>query len=174
MPYYLDWTAEGSSIDTIVMVGAGGKAFCAGGDVASIYHEGISKTGTLPADFFYEEYQLNHLIATAYERAGVSQVSIWDGVTMGGGVGLSLHGKYRIANGEDVVCNARNCYLFISRCWWYVGAVPHRCRCPHRHVRRAYGGTTESCRLSLVRTCHALRGVRKYTVTYQSAGEGRW
>jgi len=98
-PRYLDWTtstAGSDGVKVVVMRGEGEKAFCAGGDVAAIYHEGLSG-GSLPADFFYEEYQLNHLIATAHERAGVSQVAVWNGVTMGGGVGVSVHGKFRVA-----------------------------------------------------------------------------
>jgi enoyl-CoA hydratase/carnithine racemase len=90
------------------MEGAGEKAFCAGGDVAQIQAEVISvlKDGgdetsfsveSRAVNFFYEEYQLNYLIATAFERANITQISLWNGITMGGGVGLSLHGKYRVA-----------------------------------------------------------------------------
>ena len=94
-PMYDKWLSGGSPINCIYMHGAGTKAFCAGGDVAEIREQVISG-GPLPQDFFFEEYQLNHKIATAFEQA-VVQVSVWDGVTMGGGVGLSLHGKIRIA-----------------------------------------------------------------------------
>ena len=73
-------------------------AFCAGGDVKAVYLAGLEKDTSktaLTADFFREEYKLNHMIATQVPH--MPQVSIWDGVVMGGGVGLSIHGKYRIA-----------------------------------------------------------------------------
>mmetsp|Transcript_9523 Transcript_9523/g.30471 ORF Transcript_9523/g.30471 Transcript_9523/m.30471 type:complete len:426 (-) Transcript_9523:999-2276(-) len=94
-PHYEAWIAEAEP-QCVLMSGAGDKAFCAGGDVAHIREDTLSG-GSAAADFFYEEYQLNHLIATAYDRAKLVQVALWDGVTMGGGVGLSLHGKFRVA-----------------------------------------------------------------------------
>lgn len=94
-PIYEKWCTEDSPVSCVFMHGTG-KAFCAGGDVAEI-REQVLTGGALPHEFFYEEYQLNHQIATAFERKGLVQVSVWDGVTMGGGVGLSLHGKVRVA-----------------------------------------------------------------------------
>jgi enoyl-CoA hydratase/carnithine racemase len=94
---YDEWViADGSPVKCIVMNGAGGKAFCAGGDVASVQIASIAGE-SLPQDFFYEEYQLNNIIATMFERQGVSQIALWDGITMGGGVGLSVHGRFRVA-----------------------------------------------------------------------------
>ena len=76
-------------------------AFCAGGDVKKVYLAGIGKEDkSLTADFFREEYQLNHMIAT--QAPHMPQVSIWDGVVMGGGVGLSVHGKYRVATENTI------------------------------------------------------------------------
>jgi enoyl-CoA hydratase/carnithine racemase len=80
--------------------------FCAGGDVKSAYlsgkndegKHGWGEPGLLTADFFREEYNVNHMIATQYERTGTPQVAIWDGIVMGGGVGLSIHGTYRVAS----------------------------------------------------------------------------
>ncbi|CAK0790779.1 unnamed protein product [Prorocentrum cordatum] len=80
----------------IVLDGAGGRAFCAGGDVADVRAEGMAG-GSLPADFFMEEYALVHRLASMPERTGCCQVSIWDGIVMGGGVGISAHGAIRIA-----------------------------------------------------------------------------
>jgi len=81
-------------VKCIVMDGTG-RAFCAGGDVAAVQQQALSG-GSLPYDFFYEEYQLNNIIATMHERHGVPQVALWDGITMGGGVGLSVHGRFRV------------------------------------------------------------------------------
>jgi len=97
-PWWDHYLSKKSPIKCIIMDGAGEKAFCAGGDVAAIQQQVLNPSlGTLPSDFFYEEYQLNYKIATSYEHHGVIQVSLWDGVTMGGGVGLSVHGKFRVA-----------------------------------------------------------------------------
>jgi len=54
------------------------------------------KDAITTAAFFREEYQLNHKIAQQYERYSIPQISIWDGIVMGGGVGLSVHGTYRV------------------------------------------------------------------------------
>lgn len=73
-----------------------GRAFCAGGDVAEV-REGILAGNTLPADFFFEEYSLDYEIACLHKDKGVLQVALWDGIVMGGGVGLSIHSPLRIA-----------------------------------------------------------------------------
>eukprot|EP00933_Yihiella_yeosuensis_P071087 TRINITY_DN79287_c0_g1_i1.p1 TRINITY_DN79287_c0_g1~~TRINITY_DN79287_c0_g1_i1.p1 ORF type:complete len:406 (+),score=74.48 TRINITY_DN79287_c0_g1_i1:105-1322(+) len=85
----------------LVMEGSGGKAFCAGGDVVRVREESMNG-GTLPQDFFFEEYSVVFRLATLFERTGCCQVSIWDGVTMGGGVGLSSHGPFRVATEKTV------------------------------------------------------------------------
>jgi len=97
-------------------------AFCAGGDVKAVYLAGIAKDDdgkALAADFFREEYMLNHQIAT--QPPHVPQVSIWDGVVMGGGVGLSVHGKYRVAT-ENTLFAMPECKigLFpdVGGTWW--------------------------------------------------------
>ena len=69
----------------------------------SIYNAGIEGS-KLTSEFFREEYQLNHRIALQHQHQGntIPQVSIWDGIVMGGGVGLSVHGKYRVATENTV------------------------------------------------------------------------
>jgi 3-hydroxyisobutyryl-CoA hydrolase len=66
-------------------------AFSAGGDVKTVYENGLAANNQ--NDYFYQEYKVNHAIATST----IPFVSLWDGVVMGGGVGLSIHGKYRVA-----------------------------------------------------------------------------
>ncbi|KAI1935101.1 3-hydroxyisobutyryl-CoA hydrolase [Ophidiomyces ophidiicola] len=87
---------ENSHLANIIMIsGAGEKAFCAGGDVTTLAEqnsegaEGQKKSKA----FFSLEYQLDHLIAT-YSKP---YIAILDGITMGGGVGLSVHAPFRIA-----------------------------------------------------------------------------
>jgi 3-hydroxyisobutyryl-CoA hydrolase len=85
--------------NVIVMRGAG-RALCAGGDVAQLAE--WNKEG--PAgqekskEYFALEYNLDHLIATLKKP----YVSYMDGITMGGGVGLSVHAPFRIATENTV------------------------------------------------------------------------
>lgn len=67
-------------------------AFCAGGDVKEIYEKENYR-------FFYDEYQLNHAIATS----SVPIVSLWDGVVMGGGVGKNLPEYTRLDGIVDTI-----------------------------------------------------------------------
>ncbi|XP_003400984.2 3-hydroxyisobutyryl-CoA hydrolase, mitochondrial isoform X1 [Bombus terrestris] len=83
-----------SSKRLVIIEGAGEKAFCAGGDVKSVVNT-LRETGNniLVKTFFRKEYTLNYLIG----RYKIPYVATIDGITMGGGAGLSVHGKYRIA-----------------------------------------------------------------------------
>jgi enoyl-CoA hydratase/carnithine racemase len=82
----------------LLMEGAGDKAFCAGGDVASIREEAVKgNLGGLPADFFFEEYHVDYWLSKLKTDLNVTQVSVWNGVCMGGGVGISVHGAIRVA-----------------------------------------------------------------------------
>jgi 3-hydroxyisobutyryl-CoA hydrolase len=83
---------KGNGVDVLLLEGAGGKAFSAGGDVARVREAGINNE-PLARTFFEEEYQLNHIIGT---QTIAPQISVWDGITMGGGVGISVHGRYRV------------------------------------------------------------------------------
>ncbi|KAL2917801.1 3-hydroxyisobutyryl-CoA hydrolase [Polyrhizophydium stewartii] len=74
----------------------GNRAFCAGGDVKTLAQQsatGLPDQIAKSVKFMEEEYKLNHLIGTVQKPF----VSVLDGVTMGGGVGLSVHGHFRIA-----------------------------------------------------------------------------
>ena len=73
------------------------KAFCAGGDVKAIVQQQQRGDGQV-LKFFEEEYKLDHLIGTLQKPF----VSVLDGVTMGGGAGLSVHGPLRIATERTV------------------------------------------------------------------------
>ena len=79
-------------VERIVIEGAGDRAFCAGGDVALLARRG-REDKALFEGFFHDEYRMNQAIA----RLVTPYVAILDGVTMGGGVGLSIHGPFRVA-----------------------------------------------------------------------------
>lgn len=93
MPRLREW--EKSQLGNVVMItGAGPKAFCAGGDVAELAKNNATKEGQRKStDYFGLEYQLDHLIST-YSKP---YIAVMDGITMGGGVGLSVHAPFRIA-----------------------------------------------------------------------------
>lgn len=74
-----------------------GRGFCAGGDVVSIAKSARGH-GAAGDAFFYQEYRMNHLMYT-YTKPGIV---FMDGVTMGGGVGVTCPAKYRIATERTV------------------------------------------------------------------------
>lgn len=81
------------AVTRIVVTGAGEKAFCAGGDIRSLHDLGKAGQYDEMLAFWREEYILNARIQS-YPKPYVALV---DGIVMGGGVGLSLHGSYRVA-----------------------------------------------------------------------------
>ncbi|CAO1599092.1 3-hydroxyisobutyryl-CoA hydrolase [Xanthoria calcicola] len=86
-----------SALASIIIIGgAGPKAFCAGGDVSQLAKD-IAENGetgqATSKSYFGLEYKLDHLIAT-YPKPYIAYL---DGITMGGGVGLSVHAPIRIA-----------------------------------------------------------------------------
>ena len=87
----LRW-AQDDSVEAIVIDHAEGRGFCAGGDVVMIARSGNEDAADAKR-FFFAEYRLNHLLFT-YPKP---TVAIMDGITMGGGVGISLPCDFRIA-----------------------------------------------------------------------------
>ncbi|CAA0132085.1 Short-chain-enoyl-CoA hydratase [Mycolicibacterium vanbaalenii] len=79
------------TVRAVVVTGAGDRGLCAGGDVVAIYHS--AKAGGAEArQFWHDEYLLNAHIG----RYPKPYVAVMDGITMGGGVGLSAHGSVRV------------------------------------------------------------------------------
>lgn len=99
VPRMQEWT-KSDMANIILLKGAGEKAMCAGGDVAELAKwnsegpEGQQRS----TDYFGLEYKLDHMIAT-YKKP---LVALMDGITMGGGVGLSIHTPLRIATERTV------------------------------------------------------------------------
>ena len=90
------WAADGA-VRAVLIDGAGERAFCAGGDVRAIWEAGQRGDG-LTADFFRAEYTLNRRIKTCPKP----YIAVMDGITMGGGVGVSVHGSHRIVTERTV------------------------------------------------------------------------
>lgn len=82
---------QDDSIRAVLIEGVGEKAFCAGGDVLAVYHAGREGEPLTDA-FFRNEYGLNRRIHV-FEKP---YVALLDGITMGGGVGVSVHGDFRV------------------------------------------------------------------------------
>lgn len=89
----LDRFEADTTVKAVAIRGAGGRAFCAGGDIRKLYEAG--KAGDLASalSFWAEEYRLNVRIKS-YPKPYVAMI---DGICMGGGVGVSEHGSHRIA-----------------------------------------------------------------------------
>ncbi len=80
-------------VKLVIIDHAEGRGFCAGGDIAFLRDSALNDGGTRGRKFFHDEYQLNHLLFTYPKPV----VAFMDGVTMGGGVGISQPARFRIA-----------------------------------------------------------------------------
>ena len=82
---------------TILFCGAGDRAFCAGGDVLHIADASLAQS-EWNRRWFSSEFLLNSFISNLKKPV----ISIWKGIVMGGGVGLSIYGSHRIATDSTV------------------------------------------------------------------------
>ena len=89
----LDRWANDPAITRVVILAAGGRAFSAGGDIRALYD--IGKAGRIDEalQFWRDEYPLN----MAIKNFRKPYVALIDGIVMGGGVGVSVHGSHRVA-----------------------------------------------------------------------------
>lgn len=100
-PKLVEWGGD-PGVRAIVIRGAGDKAFCAGGDVRAIYEARRHPQGTsgdYKSDFFREEYWLIERV----HRFPKPYIALMDGITMGGGMGVSVNGWRRVAS-ERTLC----------------------------------------------------------------------
>ncbi|KAI6150600.1 ClpP/crotonase-like domain-containing protein [Pisolithus tinctorius] len=83
-----------------IIIGTGsGRAFCAGGDVTSVLRDALD-AGTRPKalGFFRKEFELVYILS----QLSKPYVAVLDGITMGGGVGLSINAPFRVATEKTV------------------------------------------------------------------------
>lgn len=85
-----EWESN-DEINVVIIEGAGEKAFCAGGDVRSIVEQGFQENA-IAKEFFATEYKMNARI----HHFSKPFIALLDGIVMGGGVGVSIHGSHRI------------------------------------------------------------------------------
>jgi enoyl-CoA hydratase len=87
----LQWRHD-PAVELVIIDHAEGRGFCAGGDVVMLARSG-NEDASDARHFFFAEYRLNHLLFT-YSKP---TIAIMDGITMGGGVGISQPCEFRIA-----------------------------------------------------------------------------
>ncbi|MET0589442.1 MAG: enoyl-CoA hydratase/isomerase family protein, partial [Novosphingobium sp.] len=88
----LQWRDD-ADVQAVIIDHSEGRGFCAGGDIAFLRNSALTDNGVSGLKFFHDEYQLNHLLFTYPTPV----VAFMDGITMGGGVGISQPAKYRVA-----------------------------------------------------------------------------
>jgi enoyl-CoA hydratase len=86
------WASDGA-VTRVVVTAAGERAFSAGGDIRALYDLGRAGRQAEALGFFREEYTLN----SAIKRYPKPYVALIDGIVMGGGFGISVHGSHRVA-----------------------------------------------------------------------------
>lgn len=86
------WAAD-PAVTRVIIKGAGERAFCAGGDIRVVHDLGRAGKHAEALEFWREEYIMNRRI----KRFPKPYIALIDGIVMGGGVGVSLHGSHRVA-----------------------------------------------------------------------------
>ena len=84
------WATD-DAVKAVVVSGAGDRGLCAGGDVVAIYHS-AQAGGAEARRFWFDEYRLNARIA----RFPKPYIALMDGIVMGGGLGIGMHGTVRV------------------------------------------------------------------------------
>ena len=92
----LDWRDD-PAVEVVIVDHAAGRGFCAGGDIR-LLADSARGDGVAARAFWHREYRLNHLMFTYAKPI----VAFMDGITMGGGVGISQPARYRIATERTV------------------------------------------------------------------------
>lgn len=82
---------DDDAVAAVLITGRGDRGLCAGGDIKAIYQDLVAGTSE-SQDFWAEEYRMNFDIA-GYPKP---YIAIMHGITMGGGVGVSVHGSHRV------------------------------------------------------------------------------
>jgi enoyl-CoA hydratase len=114
---------EDPAIRLVMIDHVDGRGFCAGGDIRLIAESGATD-GVAARRFFHDEYRLNHLLFTYAKPV----IAFMDGITMGGGVGISQPANYRIATERTVYAMPESGIgLFPDvGAGWYLSRLPGR------------------------------------------------
>lgn len=110
-------------IAAIIIDHNGGRGFCAGGDLRALY-ENLHGEGSEVLDFFRTEYRLNHLLFTLAKPS----VCFMDGIVMGGGAGIAMPCRYRVATEATVFAMPETGIGFFPDvgAGWFLSRLPDR------------------------------------------------
>lgn len=110
-------------IKAVVVRAAEGRAFCAGGDIRYAYERKLAKDPNL-VDFFRDEYLMNKHI----HHYTKPYIALLDGITMGGGAGISIHGSHRVATERLVFAMPETGIGFFPDVGmtWYLSRMPYK------------------------------------------------
>lgn len=114
--------AEDDSVGAILLEGAGERAFCAGGDIRAVWDARARGDDGFNRHLFRDEYRLDRLI----HHYAKPIVSALDGIVMGGGAGISINGRFRVATERSVFAMPEAAIGFFPD----VGATHFLSRCP--------------------------------------------
>lgn len=126
-PMLREWAGD-PAVHAVLVEGAGDRAFCAGGDVRAVYEagQGIAGDRDFTSVFFAEEYRIIRFI----HHFPKPYIAIIDGITMGGGAGVSVNGAYRVATEKTMFAMPETgiglfpdvgATRFLSLCPGYIG-----------------------------------------------------
>jgi enoyl-CoA hydratase len=88
-----EWASDDRVEAVVIDHAEGSRGFCAGGDIAFLRNSALNDGGVSGRKFFHDEYQLNHQLFTYAKPV----IAFMDGITMGGGVGISQPASIRVA-----------------------------------------------------------------------------
>ena len=94
---HLEKWQQDDQVFAVFIKGEGGKAFCAGGDIRFLYE---NKDQTAKSISFFQHEYINNLTIAEFTKPYIAWL---DGITMGGGIGLSIHGSHRIATEKTLM-----------------------------------------------------------------------
>lgn len=110
------------AVKTVLIEGAGERAFCAGGDIRALFEARARDDAAFLAEIFRLEYTMNHLIHV-YPKPFVA---LMDGITMGGGCGVSVHGSHRVVTERTKLAMPETGIGFFPDIGasWFLGRCP--------------------------------------------------
>lgn len=95
----VDEWVSGEDVEMILIDAEGDRAFCSGGDIAQLYGTGKAGEYEYGRKFWADEYRLNAKI----HNLPIPYIALMDGITMGGGVGISAHGSDRFVTERSMI-----------------------------------------------------------------------
>lgn len=119
----LEWRDD-PAVGAVVIEGAGERAFCAGGDIRAVWDNRLAGRDDANIAIFRDEYRLDRLI----HHYPKPFVAVLDGIVMGGGAGVSVNGRWRVATERTLFAMPEAAIGFFPD----VGATHFLSRCPGR------------------------------------------